>query len=353
MSAPVRPNRGFHELLEEGRAPYLYVDACIQAWPDADYASAHRHGVAAYGVTAWHPQISFEQAFEELMDWHRVARENPRLSVAYTAQDIRDAWERGDATLLLASQDGEFIGGKLHRVEAFYRLGLRITLFAYNRSNLICGGCLDREDSGLTRFGRRVLEECNRVGLLIDCSHVSRRSSLELTEFSADPVVYTHANPAHLCQHPRNIDDEQIRAVAARGGVIGLVSWGPLVQKNGQASRPSVEDFLDHIDYVADLLGGTQAIGLGTDMSLGSYPPHRHDPWGDPDYPPTMARYNAIPGMPTTPLSPLRFVEGFDSFSQIGHLAERLSSRGYGESDIRGILGENFLRVFEQVWKPV
>ncbi|AIZ45131.1 hypothetical protein QR90_08490 [Deinococcus radiopugnans] len=351
MTAAARPNRGFHDTLE--RRTHLYVDACIQAWPDADYADAHRHGATAYGVTAFMPHVPFEQAVEDLMFWHLVARQHPHLSVAFSAQDIRNAHARGDAVFVLSSQDGDFVGQKLHRIETLYRLGLRVTLLAYNRTNTLSGGVFEAEDTGLTRLGVRVVQECNRVGMVLDGSHMARRATLEMIETSADPAVFTHANPRHLCQHPRNITDEQILACTARGGVIGLVNWGPLVQKDGQLTRPTLDDFIDHLDYVCDLTGSARHVGIGSDMSLGTYPPHDHDPWGDGDYPNPMGRYNLIPDMPTAPTSPLRFADGFDSFAQVPQLTGRLAERGYSDEDIGAFLGGNFLRVFEQVWKPV
>ncbi|GEM84681.1 dipeptidase [Meiothermus hypogaeus] len=347
---PNRPNRGFHRVLEQDH-PYIWVDSCIQAWPDGDYANAHKHGCTAYGVTAFHPQQNFEQSLEELMYWHLIARKYPNLLVATRVEHIRQAKAEGKSCFILFSQDGEFAWGKLHRLEAFYRLGMRVMIPAYNRNNLICGGVLDVGDVGLSRFGRLVVKEANRLGLLLDGTHISRRATLEIMELSEDPIIFSHCNPKALNDNPRNIDDEQIKMCAERGGVIGLVNWGPLCQKNGQEERPTVEDFIDHIDYVADLLGNTLHIGIGSDMSLGSYPDHTYDPWGHPDYPNVMARYNKVVGINFR--SPLRFAENFDSFSDIPYVIERLEARGYKHEDIANILGENQLRLFERVWKPV
>src|SRR5690606_26588031 len=128
---------------------------------------------------------------------------------------------------------------------------------AYNNSNQICDGCLDRTDSGLTRFGELVVEECNRVGLLLDCTHVGKRATLEIIDRSSQPVVFSHSNPRAVAESPRNIDDEQIKACAARGGVIGLAPFGPLVMRSGQREWPSLNDFIDHVDYVVQLVGSS------------------------------------------------------------------------------------------------
>ena len=133
-----------------------------------------------------------------------IARQHPNLIVVRTAEDIRRAKREGKAGLLLASQDGDWIGTKLHRIEAFQRLGLRMMLLAYSRSNQLCDGCLDRTDGGLTRFGELVVEECNRVGILLDLSHTGRRATLDIISRSRHPCVFSHSNPsAHRAQSPQ------------------------------------------------------------------------------------------------------------------------------------------------------
>ena len=341
-----RPNRGFHPVLERDQ-PHLFVDGCMQIWPDADLSRAHQHGCTCYAVTALRPHTGLEQALPDMMRWHRVVREHPNLRLALTARDVREAKEAGRACLLLASQDGEFLADEPERVEAFQRLGLRMLIPAYNRDNLLCGGVLEYTDAGLSALGHAVVAECDRVGVVLDCSHVSKRASLEIIEASANPVVFSHANPKGLVDNPRNIDDEQIEAVAARGGVIGTVNWGPLIFKVGMTERPTVQDYLEHIDYLAQLLGGTENIGIGTDFSLGSYPPHEHDRHG-PRYKTVMTEMNKY--VTTYWRAPERFAEGFSWYPEIVDVCDLLEERGYSKDDIEGIVGGNFLRLFQQVW---
>lgn len=343
-----RPHGGFHSVLDTDH-PYIFVDSCMQIWPDADFAKAHRHGVTTYAVTAWEPHSALERVLEELMFWHLIVRRHPHLLIAETVDDIRQAKRDGRATLLLAAQDGDWIGNKLHRIEAFQRLGLRMMLPAYNATNQICDGMLDRTDRGLTRFGELVVDECNRVGILLDCTHVGKRSTLEIIDRSAGPCVFSHSNPSALVPNPRNIDDEQIRACMGRGGVVGLVSWGPLVMRPGATTWPTVDEFITLIDHVAQIAGTCDHIGIGTDLSLGTYPAHQHDPWGEPDYPSPSAEY----GRTITPdiRSPRRALDGFSDYPEIVFVAERLIARGYSDEDVRKMLGENYLRVFDEVWK--
>jgi membrane dipeptidase len=340
--------KSVHSILEEDH-PYIYIDPCMQMWPDADFHLAHRHGVTTYAVTAWDPHAAAASALKGLMYWHGVAREHEGLEVIRTTEDIRRLKREGRAGLLLAAQDGDWVGYELSRLQAFHEAGLRMMLLAYNANNQLCGGCLDRTDGGLSLLGQRVVEECNRVGIVLDLSHTGRRSTLEIIDRSAHPCVYSHSNVDALVPSPRNIDDEQIRACTSRGGVIGLVSWGPLVMKPGTTHRPTLDEFIEHIDYVVQMTGSAGHVAIGTDMSIGTYPLHEHDPFGAPAYPSFTARYNEH--VTADIRSPDRNVEGYSDYAEIVDVAARLLARGFSEGDVHDILGGNLLRVFGEVFR--
>ena len=338
---------GQHTVLAQDH-PYIYIDPCMQIWPDANFGVAHRHGVTAYGVTAWDPQLDAAAALEGLMYWHWAVRQYPNLTLIETTDDIRQAKRDGKAGLLLAAQGGDWVGRELHRVEAFQQLGLRMMLLAYNASNQLCDGCLDRTDGGLTRLGQLVVDECNRVGIVLDCSHVGKRATLEIIERSKHSCVFSHSNPNAIAPNPRNIDDEQIRACISRGGVVALVSWGPLVMRPNTTHRPTLDEFIELVDHVAQMAGNTDHVGISTDMSLGTYPDHESDPWGGPVFPNITEQYDRY--VTDDIRSPMRNVEGFSDFAEIVSVAERLLAKGYSDLDVRKMLGENLLRVFEEVW---
>lgn len=342
-----RPHGGFHSILEVDH-PFLFVDATMQAWPDADYANAHRHGVTAYAVTAWRPQASFEDAVQDAMEWHRIAREYEHLEVAKSAEEIRRAKKSGRSAFIIAAQGGDWIGRKLHRIEAMGRIGLRQLLLAYNATNQLADGCLDRTESGLTKLGEQVVDECNRVGILLDGTHTGKRSTLEMIDRSERPVIFSHSNPSAISPNPRNIDDEQIQACARRGGVICLAPWGPLVMRPGTSHQPTLDDFVDMVDHVSNLTASADSVGIGTDMSLGTYPEHGHDAWGEPDYGNPFAEYGEK--VTADPRSPRRNLDGFDDFAEVTNLIERLSARGYSDEDVAKILGDNYLRAASRAW---
>ena len=347
-SSPERPHRGVHGLLSEP-LPFPVVDACVQVWPDADFDDAHRHGVSCYAITTWWPRVPFDQALTELQRWRAGLEDHPTLHLALSAADVRAAWRAGHATFLLASQDGEILGDDPERLALLHALGVRQLIPAYNRNNLLCGGALDVNDGGFSALGRRVVEVAGRVGVVLDGSHVGHRSARQLIDLADGPVVFSHSNPAAVVPNPRNVSDDVIRALAERGGVLGLVNWGPVVYRAGSLRRPTLSDFLDLVDYVADLLGGTDAIGLGTDFSLGSYPLHTRDPWATRGYADARGEHDTV--VTTWPRAPERFVEGFDDYAQLPDVIAGLEARGYDGAAVEGIMGGNLLRVFEAVMK--
>jgi len=342
-----RPHGGYHSILQEDH-PYIFIDACMQLWPDADFANMHRYGVTTYAVTCWRPHTDLDGALQDCMYWHLVARRNDNILVVEKAEDIRRAKREGKTSLLLHAQGGDWIDYSLHRIEAMYKLGLRVMLPAYNRSNKICDGGLDRTDSGLTRFGELVVDECNRVGVVLDMTHIGKQASLEIIERSSKPCIFSHTNVTKFVPTSRNADDEQIKYLAAKGGVIGLVAWGPLTMSLDDPHWPTVDEFLDIVDYVADLTGSTDHIGLSTDMSVGTYPDHWHDPWGEADYPNFAEAYNRH--VCSDVRSHMRSLDGFSDYAEIVNMIDRMLTRGYSDEDVRKILGENFMRVYQEVW---
>jgi membrane dipeptidase len=339
--------KSVHTVLETD-PPFIYVDPCMQIWPDADFHLAHRHGVTTYAVTAWDPHADIRMATDGIMYWHGIVREHDGLEVVRTVGDIRRHKREGKAGLLLAAQDGDWVGYNLGRLEAFADLGLRMMLLVYNATNQLADGCLDRTDGGLSRLGQRVVEECNRVGIILDCSHTGKRATLEIMDRSEHPCVFSHSNPSAIVPNPRNIDDEQIRACISRDGVIALVAWGPLCMRPNTTHRPTLEEFFQLIDHVADMAGSIDNVAISTDMSIGTYPDHPHDPFGPPTYPDIAAQYNEH--VTADFRSPRRQVEGFGDYAQIVDVADALLARGFSEGDVNKILADNFLRVAQEVW---
>ena len=214
-------------------------------------------------------------------------------------------------------------------VDVFYQLGIRHALMAYNQHNAVGSGCHVDTDRGLTPFGRELVAEMNRVGMLVDCAHTGYRTMMETVEASTAPVIVSHTNVHALRAHDRCIRDDQIQACAASGGVMGITGLSPFLGE-GVAT---VERLVDHVDHLARLVG-PEHVGLGLDYVF------------------DMAAFEA-------------FVASSDAYAASGGysgmtqleledapaITRELLRRGYGEQEVRGILGENWLRVCRQVWR--
>lgn len=325
--------------------PYIFVDACMQIWPDADFARLNACGCTAYAVTAWRPHQDLPMALEEVTNWHRVARAYPEsVRIAYSAADIVEAKAQNQAALILATQGPNFLEDKLHRLELFHRLGLRMMIPAYNDRTALCDGCLEPADEGLSRMGKNWVAECNRLGILIDLTHVGERATFEIMDLTAHPTVFSHSNPKALVDNPRNITDEQIKRCAAGGGVVAVTNWGPLNFRQGMTTRPTVDHFVDAITYVADLVG-IDHVGIGTDMSHGTYPDGDIIRGRSPSVGGDYGRY-----VEANPRSKLRYAEGFDEYGQLLNAVDAMQRRGFTDGDVTRVLGGNLLRVFTQVW---
>lgn len=204
-------------------------------------------------------------------------------------------------------------------------------LFAYNLSNEAAGGCHDT-DIPLTSFGIDVLAQMNRVGMIVDASHTSYRTSMDLIERSRTPVVFSHANPASVWPHQRNITDEQIKACATKSGVIGLNDLAIFIGDNDTSS----ESLLKHLLALIDL-AGPEHVGLGFDytpdvtVDLGAILRAR------PDYWPAGQQYDT-PDI------------GHCGPSTIPHLIKGMEDRGLSNAEIAGILGGNFARIASESW---
>ena len=251
------------------------------------------------------------------------------------AQGVESVWQAKREGKLAVGFDLEgsvMLDGRLSMLRLFRDLGVRQAHLIYNRGNAVGGGCHDPEDRGLTDFGRQVVAEMNRLGMIVDASHAGERTSLELIENSAKPVVFSHANARALADHPRNITDEQIRACAASGGVVG-VSGIALLLGDSQAG---VETLVNHIDHIASV-SGPDHVGIGLDFEFASDPDEMPPDLDRQTWWPAEHGYGPLSATITAP-------------DKLPEITEGLLTRGYAQTDIRKILGMNFLRVAEATW---
>lgn len=225
-------------------------------------------GITAMNCTIAHFPENFSRAVKEV-DRHKEAIfKSDYLSFADSVEDIRKAKRERRVAAIIGFQDGNPIEDDLAHLRAFKALGVRIIQMTYNTANLIGVGCAERFYGGLTHFGVEVVKEMNRLGIVMELSHCCDETTMDAIQLSKDPVLFTHCGTRALCNaYGRNKTDEQIKALAEKGGVIGI-GWLPMCVKQDpethEVQNSTVEDVLNHIDHVVELVG-VDHVGFGTD----------------------------------------------------------------------------------------
>lgn len=201
-----------------------------------------------------------------------------------TTEDAGNVLKHKAATLL-AIEEGGSIDGSLEALRCLYELGVRaMTLTWSNRNDIADGINEEATGSGLTLFGKQVVEEMNRLGMLVDVSHISTAGFWSVIETSTKPIIATHSNAKSLCSHPRNLNDEQIKALAQNGGLAGITFAGQFLEEDWR--NACIESVYKHIDYMLNLIGNDDHIGFGSDFDGISHPPYNIQ--GVQDYKPLI-----------------------------------------------------------------
>jgi len=315
-------------------APFTYVYKTREG-----FESFVSHYVEA-GVTwasftaAMDTELSIELTMKYLARARRYFMDQPdRFVFIETADDVHRAKREGKLAVNFNFQGTNPLQGDLYMVEVYRRLGVGHMLMAYNEKNLVGDGCHERTDSGLSRWGIALVAEMNRVGMVVDITHTGYRTSMEVCDVSTAPVIHSHSNPKALFDHPRNVPDDQIEACARTGGVIGISGVGIFLSEAGD--DVSADIILRSIDYAVQLVG-PEHVGLGLDYV------------DDNDILVAIMMQNA-----TRFPSEGGYAPGYYHFASpkvIADLADGMLQMGYSDAEVRGILGENWLRVVREVW---
>jgi membrane dipeptidase len=263
--------------------------------------------------------------------------------VARTGDDLRAAKAAGEAAIIFGFQGSEPLDGSLTYLDLFHRLGLRVLQLTYQRRNLVGDGCGEPADGGLSVFGKQLVRECNELGILVDLSHVGYRSTMDAIEHSETPVAFTHVNMHAHNPMPRNKTDEQIKALAERGGVVGINAIARLLSPHGEDRGATMDEFVDQIEHVIQLVG-PDAVGVGLDVN---------EDMTEQDFLERRKGFlKDFPELSTGKEFPFEHYYVSDlSMGTLPRLTEKLVERGYSDDDIVKILGGNFLRLFDEVWK--
>lgn len=319
----------------ELHADSIVIDGLIIAkWNRELFEDMRKGGLTAANctVSVWE---GFQATINSIVASQKLIRENSDLVLPVrTTADIRKAKEQGKTGILFGFQNAHAFEDQLGYVEIFKQLGVGIVQMCYNTQNLVGTGCYER-DGGLSGFGREVVAEMNRVGVMCDLSHVGSRTSEEVILESKKPVCYSHCLPSGLKEHPRNKSDAELKFIADHGGFVGVTMFAPFLAKGIDAT---IDDYAEAIEYTMNLVG-EDAIGIGTDFTQGHGQDFFEYLTHDKGYARRLTSFGKI-------INPL----GIRTVGEFPNLTETLLKRGHPERVVRKIMGENWVNVLKDVW---
>ena len=308
--------------------------SCMSLRPDTGFLPQldryRRQKVDVVSLNVTFDLMSLASSFEVLSAMRRWVRDSHDYALVNTLDDVQMQRAQGRMSVIFDVEGLKGIGSQLDLLDTYHALGVRWASPVYNRGNQFGGGCLDSDDTGITLLGRDLVRRMNELGLVICASHTSRRTSLDLIEASSQPVIFSHSNAASVHRHPRNIDDEQIRACATSGGVVGINGIGIFMGRNDT----SIESLVRHICHVADLVG-VEHVGVSLDYAFDQ---------------------KEVEGFFQNTRELFPVVEFGSTLEMIppevfGELPSVLAARGMTEREISLVLGGNWERVARTVWR--
>ncbi|MGH8237000.1 MAG: dipeptidase [Steroidobacteraceae bacterium] len=319
---------------------------------DAGLSPAMLADVKASGVTAVNLTVSsvgngpgkFEQTVGGIAYSEQMIADHPdHFLKVLAARDLTAAKSSGRMGLIYGFQDTSALDGKLDRLKLFHALGVRIIQPVYNRRNLMGDGCLEPADGGLSTLGRELIVEINKLKILLDLSHAGARTQAEGIAASKSPMAITHTGCRALVDVPRNTHDRELKALADRGGVVGIY-FMPFLRASGQ---PHAEDLIRHLEHALNVCGEDH-VGLGTDGGISGikldekYAAFQRKFFED--------RHKAGIAAPGEAADVFNLVPEYNDARRFFTLANDLTDRGWPAKRVEKILGANFVRLFGEVW---
>lgn len=310
--------------------------SCMPLRPD-DYAflpqldQCRAAGVDVVTLNVGFGVMTIKDHISMLATFRRWVKQHPEtLMLIASAADVVAAKKEHRLGVCFDIEGMTALEGRIEMVSLYYDLGVRWMLGAYNVANEAAGGCLDPDDKGLTAFGRQVVTEMNRVGMVVCGTHTGYRTAREMIDLSSQPTIFSHSNPRGVWDHPRNIPDDLMKACAARGGVIGLCGIGLFMGRNDI----STETFVKHVDYAIDLIGEDH-VGIALDYVFDADEMHAYFLANRAAFPPSLGFSDGI-----------RMIAP----AQLPEIGEALATR-YSSTTLAKLFGGNHLRIAQQVWR--
>lgn len=326
----------------------MVIDDMAGFRPDPENVEGSFEMVGTSGVTIVSPTIgsvvaaeSYESSISELARLTDIVNTYAdRLMLIRSYADIEKAERESKVGILGNFQNTTAVGTDLSDLDLFYDLGIRQIQLTHNWRNWVGDGCTERTQAGLSYFGVDFVRRMNQLGMIVDVGHSGYQTTLDAIEVSAKPIVFSHTNCMALCKHPRNKTDDQIRALANKGGVMGISTFNWFVSDK---ARSTLEDLLDHFDHVINLVGADH-VGIGSDFGLPGYRGTEGDlKWRNHlrIYSPQEQERLKVRWPP--------YIDEVNDEWRYKSIAAGLLSRGHSEEVVLKVLGLNFKRVFREV----
>ncbi len=307
----------------------------VSNWSREIFEDMQKGGVTAANCTCcvWE---NFRQTMDNIVRWKCWFNQNEDLLLqVFSTKDIQRAKAESKTGIILGFQNVSAFEDRIDYVNLFKELGVGIVQMAYNTQNLVGTGCYESKDGGLSDFGREVVAEMNRVGIMCDLSHVGPNTSRDVIEVSSRPVCYSHCLPAGLKEHPRNKSDEELKFIADQGGFVGVTMFSPFLKKGPNST---VDDYVGAIDYVVNLVG-ENCVGIGTDFT------QNHNQaffeW---------ITHDKGTARKLTEFGEIKNPEGIRTISEMPNLTAAMQRAAWPEAKIRKVMGENWVKVLKEVW---
>ena len=325
------------------KTPIIIDGLQYNNWSEDIFRQMNEGGVSAVHVTICYHE-DFQEMVENVIAWNRLFEEYSDLIFqGRSSDDVLKGADEGRTAIIFGFQNCSPIEDNIGLVEICHQLGVRFMQLSYNNQSLLATGCYEEDDPGITRMGRQVISEMNRVGLVVDMSHSAARSTLEAIEISSRPIAITHANPLFWCDALRNKSDDVLKALAESGGILGF-SMYPHHLKNKSACL--LEEFCEMIARTAEMIG-VERIGMGSDLCQNQ--PDRVVEWmrngtwsTDRDFGEGSAKSAGFPEQP----------EWFRDNRDFINIFSCLRRKGFSENEVKRIAGLNWLEFFENSFAP-
>jgi len=337
-----------HPALGQEKVGQLYRDALVidalvttRDWSEESWQLATQGGYTGLGTSL--STGSMAASLRDMERWNQRIESSPDKYVrADSATDFEHAHATGKIAVLLGFQNTTMIGDSIQNLDDLYEAGTRWIQLTYNERNLIGDGCTERTNAGLSDFGVAAVERMNELGIFVDLSHCGQQTTLDAILFSDPGPCFTHT----MCEalypsHPRSKTDEEIRAMAEKGGVMGVVALGYLVGPD-PGGETTIETYVDHIDHVVQI-AGIDHVGVASDFVMqGISASATRENWYEP---------RLISFKPSYQVRWPPWIPGLEPAHRYRSVAEILDRRGYSSGDIEKVLGLNWLRYYREVLK--